>query len=101
MVLDYYRNNARYAAICENKAKPALKCNGKCQLQKKIKQEEEKNKQNPERKLENKNDVLSSRSFFTSAQVCSSLIANILRFPYKTGKPLSHPAAIFHPPSLV
>lgn len=101
MVLDYYRNTVRYAATCENKAKPVLKCKGKCQLMKKIKQEEEKNSQNPERKLENKNEVISSRSFFTTAQSCFSRISVSFRFPYKTGKTQKHLATIFHPPSLV
>jgi hypothetical protein len=42
-----------------------LHCNGKCQLAKKLKQQEKKEQQNPELKLENKNEIFSSRSFFS------------------------------------
>ena len=40
-VLDYYYNNtAAYAKKCENKSRPAMHCNGKCQLMKKLQQQE-------------------------------------------------------------
>ena len=37
IVLDYFANTASFAKNCENKARPMLHCNGKCQLMKKIK----------------------------------------------------------------
>ena len=66
VVVDYFARTDVYAVNCENKDKPVLKCNGKCQMAKKIQQEEKKDQQNPERKLENKVEWLSSRSFFTA-----------------------------------
>jgi hypothetical protein len=41
VILDY-RINKKYIAekLCENKARPALRCNGKCQLMKKLAAEE-------------------------------------------------------------
>ena len=66
IVLDYYTSAAAFAKNCENKARPQMHCNGKCQMMKKLKQEEKKDENNPERKIENKNEVLSSRSFFTT-----------------------------------
>ena len=39
-----------------------LHCNGKCLLAKKLKQEEKKDQQNPGRKLDGKNEVISSCS---------------------------------------
>jgi len=58
IVFNYYTNMAAFAKNCENKAKPMLHCNGRCQMLKKLKQEENKDKQNPERRNENKNEVL-------------------------------------------
>lgn len=58
IVVDYYANTAAYAKNCENKAKPMLHCNGRCQMMKKLKQEENKDKQNPERRNDNKDEVL-------------------------------------------
>jgi hypothetical protein len=58
IVFNYYTNTASFAKNCENKAKPMLHCNGRCQMLKKLKQEENKDKQNPERRNENKNEVL-------------------------------------------
>ena len=37
IVIDYYTNRAVYAKNCENKAKPMLHCNGRCQMMKKLK----------------------------------------------------------------
>jgi len=58
IVINYYTNTAAFAKNCENKAKPMLHCNGRCQMLKKLKQEENKDKQNPERRNENRNEVL-------------------------------------------
>jgi hypothetical protein len=66
IVLDYYTNTAAFAKNCENKALPKMHCNGKCQMMKKLKQEEKKDQNNPERKAENKNEIVSSKSFFTA-----------------------------------
>jgi len=58
IVFNYYTNTAAFAKNCENKAKPMLHCNGRCQMLKKLKQEENKDKQNPERRNDNKDEVL-------------------------------------------
>lgn len=57
IVFNYYTNTASFAKNCENKNRPMLHCNGHCQLMKKLKQEENKDKQNPERRNENKDEV--------------------------------------------
>ena len=58
---DFYANQKYIAAaLCVNKNNPEMKCCGKCQLTKKLKQEENKDKQNPGRKSENKEEVISS-----------------------------------------
>jgi hypothetical protein len=51
--IGYYANMAAYAKSCENKARPVMHCNGKCQMMKKLQQEEKKDSQLPERKSTN------------------------------------------------
>ena len=51
IVFNYYSNTVSFAKNCENKAKPMMHCNGRCQMMKKLKQEENKEKQNPGRYL--------------------------------------------------
>ena len=60
IVMNYYANTTAFAKNCENKNKPVIKCHGKCQMMKKLKAEEKKEAQNPERKGENKGEVLIS-----------------------------------------
>src|SRR5690242_8058288 len=63
IVADYFANTSSFAKNCENKSHPMMHCNGKCQMMKMLKAEEKKDQQNPERRIENKNDVTSSKSF--------------------------------------
>jgi len=58
VMLDYYTNTTTFAKNCVNKARPALHCNGKCQMMKKLKQQENTNKQTPGRSNENRTEVL-------------------------------------------
>ncbi|HEX5026880.1 MAG TPA: hypothetical protein VFV68_16480 [Agriterribacter sp.] len=99
IVMEYYANWSAYAEKCENKAVPAMHCNGKCQMAKQIKKEEKKDQQNPERKLEFKNEItLSSRSFFTTS-VFGLQKSDRENYPdgisYAT---IKMPRFIFHPP---
>lgn len=48
LLLDYRINTGSYARYCINKYRPYLKCNGQCQLMKKLKAQEEKEKKNTE-----------------------------------------------------
>jgi hypothetical protein len=101
MVLDYYLRTAAYEKVCENKARPELHCKGKCQVARKLKEEEKKDRQAPLRKLEQKADTLSSETFF---MVASLLSLPALRHPYpvlNTGAPPAQAYAIFHPPALI
>ena len=98
IVFDFYANQKWIAAmLCENRYRPMLHCDGKCQLAKKFKQEQNKNDQNPERKPENKNEVFFFQSFFITA--CS--FAGIFSKQYFTrpgGKPIDNYSLVFHPP---
>lgn len=52
LLVDYKINNDRYKKNCINKYRPYLHCNGKCQLMKKLKAQEEKEKNNSEKTTE-------------------------------------------------
>lgn len=101
IVLDYYANTASFARACENKARPMMHCNGKCQMMKKLKEEEKKEGQNPTRKNENKDEVV-----YTNASVVA--VANLSQNSSKrfyaypdTPFPKGVYASVFHPPALV
>lgn len=98
IVLDYYANTAAFAKNCINKARPKMKCQGKCQMMKKIQEEEKKEQQNEERKASYKSEVLSSRSFFAKIELLSITASN--HFPsFTEGIPTGISIAIFHPPA--
>lgn len=100
IVVDYYVNTSAFAANCENKTKLFLKCNGKCQMMKELKEEEKKDHQYPDRRGENKNEiVLSDQSFFTILNHLS--ISGIQRNYLFTneGKVVKMHRGIFHPPN--
>lgn len=74
-----------------------MNCNGKCQVMKKLQQEENKDKQNPDRKTDNKEEVLSSKSFFTTLH-CSILPLQTLYPLLDENKAAQMPRTVFHPP---
>jgi len=99
--LSYYTNRAAYEKYCINKARPRLHCNGQCQLAKKLKAEEERDKKDP----------LKNSSFSELVMICQPLGIEIATPPYfPRYKDLFHPLTIgnikkhsasqFHPPSL-
>jgi hypothetical protein len=99
IVVGFYANQEQIAAtLCENKDKPVLKCAGKCQLSKKLKSEQKADQQNPERKMENKPEDLSSRSFYSSLSIAMNAGASNTQTPADSGKPVHRSFAIFHPP---
>lgn len=103
IIADYYTNTASYAKKCVNKARPQLKCNGKCQMTQKLKQQEKQDTENPERKLENRNEILlSSKSFFAVVNLPAfSLFSSDKIFPHSDGVTIHRCSDIFRPPKLV
>ena len=100
IVFDYVANTKAYARFCENKARPKMHCNGKCQMMKKLKDEEKKEAQNTDRKSENKNEnILSSKSFYTSQLNLNSENRKIYSPIFNTGGEIKMPRSHFHPPS--
>jgi hypothetical protein len=100
IVVDYFTNTTAFAKNCENKKRPSLHCNGKCQLMKKLEKEEKKDQQNPDRKGEHKNEVLSTRSFFTTSATPALSLTPSVSYEIKADKRIVKMAySIFHPPS--
>jgi len=98
IVLDYYTNTESFAVKCENKSKPWMHCNGQCQMIKKLKQEENKDNQNPERR-DNRDEVISSKSFFSSITSPVSITKPSEHFIVNDARVITRPRAFFHPPS--
>lgn len=100
IVFDYYANTASFAKSCENKTRPMMHCNGKCQMMKKLQEEEKKDGQSPERKSENKAETaLSTKSFFaTQLQRAETFLEIKLASPLSQGKAIDRSFALFRPP---
>lgn len=64
-ILGFYMNQAYIAEnLCVNRNKPELHCNGKCHLAKKMSEEDKKDRENPDRKMDSSNEV-----FYTATEV--------------------------------
>ena len=100
VVLDYFANTAAYAKACINKARLAMHCNGKCQMMKKLEQEEKNDRENLERKAENKNEIPPANDFckpiFLHEEATRHAIAGIT-----VQKPVDRSYALLRPPSVV
>ena len=87
--------------LCENRDLPKLNCKGNCVLMKKMKQEQKEEQNFPENvKVEIASIVLSSRSYFATAEVPVFISNTVFNIPGNSGKPVDRTVIIFHPPSL-
>lgn len=92
----FYANQTSIAKnLCENHDKPQMHCNGKCQLQKKLNQQ---NNKTPERKTESRNETLSSKSFFASVEPVILIPFKKRYFSKHTDQPQDQSSSFFHPP---
>lgn len=103
VMADYYANTSKYAKICENKARPEMHCNGKCQMMKKLQQEEKKDQESPERKLENNTEIIvSTKSFFATVSAQGLIIIKPKRmWPSSEGNPIDRSFDILRPPQAI
>lgn len=97
IVIDYYFNKASYLRNCENRYRPQLHCNGKCQMMKKMKEEEKKEQREVERRL-GINEVVSSKSFFFSITERKFTLLIPSHFSLYNEHPVDRSYFIFHPP---
>lgn len=100
IVVHFYVNQDYIAKnLCENRNKPMMHCCGRCQLRKRLAHEENQDKNNPERRAENSNEVLfleedvrmPEKPLFSSTQI-----------PYRplaAKAPIDRTRDIFHPPA--
>lgn len=102
MVMTMFYINQTYIAqnLCENRDKPQMNCNGHCQLTKKLKDEQKKEQENPERKADNKSEI-----FYPSHETNNNVLAafkvvdsNYI-LPISIGAPVDRAHAVFHPPT--
>ncbi len=99
IIADYYANTAKYAALCENKAILNMHCNGKCQMMKKLKQDERDQQENQERAVDTKNEVVFfTPSSFSLAQPIFDLSPAERSTLLSYGPALILCVDIFHPP---
>ncbi|WP_121201145.1 hypothetical protein [Mucilaginibacter gracilis] len=93
-----YTANQKYiaSALCENRDKPWLHCNGKCYLMKKIKQADDKERAD-ERQTQKS---LFQEVFFagTSTIKFHSTLLQVIATPYINSAQPAQPGVIFQPP---
>lgn len=101
MLMEYQLNKDYIAAnLCENRAKPELKCHGKCQLMKKMKQEEKEDQDQPTGYKIKTGLVLSSKTFFASMETRVVTKDKFYPFLIILGIPVDRSSDIFHPPAV-
>ena len=99
-VFEFYVNQSYIASkLCENRFRPMLHCDGKCILAKKLQQEEKKDQQNPERKLENKVEVFSCS--YIELDVSTYSTDHLHYFNYSETGLCDRSFPVFHPPCFV
>ena len=99
ITINYYLNSSAYAKNCENKNKPMLHCNGKCQLVKKL-QQEENNKSFPDRRSENKSEIMLYSKFLVLIAKPVIITKNLYPGILFT-KETKMPRYLFHPPGIL
>ncbi|MFT4093149.1 MAG: hypothetical protein QM640_05880 [Niabella sp.] len=95
--IDYIFRKADYEKRCINKAFPTMHCNGKCQLMKKIMEQEQKEQgQPPEIKFAGKVEVVPSENDLLIKPVQINITKDFTII--NAAKPVKMAIAIFHPP---
>lgn len=101
ILADYYTNQSKYAKNCINKSRPKLHCNGKCQMMKKIQEEESKQKDASEKKVVNKHEPLIILA--DDLTTLNAIIKSINKkeyFSLTSSNPIYRSYIIFHPPKV-
>ena len=104
LVVAEYKMNRDFIAknLCENKTRPKLRCNGKCQMMKRLAEEE---KQNSTNNTNNSSRVSTNEVLFCDEinKPTFPLLTYIVRSynedPFRC-KPNSPVSSVFHPPAI-
>lgn len=100
IVADFYANQDYIAKnLCENRDKPMMHCCGRCQLRKRLNREADQDKNNPEQRLENRQEVLFLDRSTTAAVVPTLSYVDVPYPSYFVGDPVDRASGIFHPPA--
>jgi hypothetical protein len=98
VIIDF-RVNRNYIAktLCENRNKPQMHCNGQCVFMKKLKQEEKKDEENPNRRADNQFEAIAENfePFHLKSIDFISLVRNV-KPSDRIISPFDYPP--FHPP---
>lgn len=100
VIIDYYTCTASFAKNCINKARPKLHCNGKCQMMRKLQEEERKDEQAPERKTENEITICLASFFIIATEIPFRFITQSKRLHHSKWNGITYNVEIFHPPKL-
>ena len=99
LVVQFYANRNYVARnLCINRSRPKLKCDGLCQLSKKLKEDSRKEESNPggryEGKLEFSSFLLNNHEdYYTPVQLENEFLV------LNSGKPIQRSTSLFHPPT--
>lgn len=97
--INFYLNRESIAkTLCENRDKPMMHCNGRCQLCKRLAKQDNQDKDNPERKAENRNELLFCQIARPLPGPPSIYLISSLYPAMTSGEPVDRASAIFHPP---
>lgn len=100
IVVDFYANQNYIAQnLCENRDKPMMHCCGRCQLRKRLAQQDAQDKNAPERKVDNKQEVLFHEDL--SKLNAEPLYSTVEReyASLSIVSPVDRSLEIFHPPA--
>ncbi|WP_157976877.1 hypothetical protein [Taibaiella helva] len=100
IVLSYFTNKRAYERYCVNKARPQLHCDGKCQMAKKIKAEEERDQKDPLKSTASETVLILQDHFVRIQPVYLPLALKVNIFPYAIGHTRDMSRSCFHPPNL-
>ena len=76
-----------------------MHCNGKCHLAKKMKEEDRRDQENPDRKTDNRMEIFYARlSYPDFLKPVFTNITHSYLTPHNTGTPIDQPSAVFRPP---
>ena len=100
IVVDFYANQETIArTLCENRDKPMMHCCGRCQLRKRLAKEDNQDKNSPERKSDNRNEVLFCEKN-TQTFIAPFRDAGRASYPsFASGGPVDRSLSFFHPPT--
>ena len=98
LVVQFYANRNFVARnLCINRSRPRLKCDGLCQLSKKLKEDSRKEESNSGGRFEGK---LEFSSFLLNHEDCCTPVQLENDFlVLNSGKPIQRSTSLFHPPT--